>query len=147
MEPPWDITFTQLAKAARPKIGACADELTERFQAVGLGVDTRARQTPRGLSTFLSLVGQRGLIGIVDLTLIDGMALGQGPVSALDIRLLDACGAVVASGLGRGEQGLRMGPTSVAASLSPESLAQAAEAAYVATLAQFGLLVQGAPQA
>jgi hypothetical protein len=140
--PAWDITFSRLAQAIRPKIGACAGDLAQRFQAMDLGVDMRARQTPRGLSTFVSLVGPQGLICIVDLTLVDGMALGQGPVSALDIRLLDARGEVVASGLARdveGLQDLRMKPASAADSLSPECLAQAATAAYVATLARFDL--------
>jgi hypothetical protein len=74
------------------------------------------------------------------------MALGQGPVSALDIRLLDACGDVVASGLCRGVQGLHLQPAAAAASLSPESLAQAATAAYAAALAEFDLLGQGTRQ-
>ena len=100
-------------------------------------------QTPRGLSTFLALIGQRGLVCIVDLTLVDGMAIGLGPRASLDIRLLDACGDVVAGGLASGVSGLASGETcetSAAATLSAESLDRAATAVYVAALAQFDLL-------
>ena len=93
-EPAWDIAFTRLTLAVRPQVDACVLELTRRFQAIGLGCDAQSRQTPRGLATFLAVVGQRGLLFIVDITLIDGMAVDRGPCAALDIRLLDACGDV-----------------------------------------------------
>jgi hypothetical protein len=145
--PSWDITFTRLAKAARPRIKSCAEDLAARFQGRGLSVDIRTRQTQRGLSTFLSLVGQQGLICIVDLTLVDGMAQGQGPVSALHLRLLDARGGVVDGDLGRGVEGLRIAPATATSFLSADSLAEAASATCRATLALFDLSGQGAPQA
>jgi hypothetical protein len=89
-DPEWVIRFTRLARDARPGVDACVLDLAQRFRAIGLGSETRFAPTPRGQSTFLALVGQRGLICIVDLTLVDGMAVGQGPCAALDIRLLDA---------------------------------------------------------
>jgi hypothetical protein len=144
-EPAWDITFTRLTQAARPHIEACVLDQARRFRALGLGSDTQVRPTPRGLSTFLALVGQRGLICIVDMTLVDGMAVGQGPCAALDIRLLDACGDVVVDGLARGVFGRVAHDDRVSLALSPESLACAATAVYVATLAQFDLLRPVAP--
>ncbi|MBT9493168.1 MAG: hypothetical protein IV107_12685 [Paucibacter sp.] len=101
--PTWDISFTRLANAVRPQLDACGLELARRFKTIGWACDTSVRQTPRGVSTLLALVGQRGLICIVDMTLIDGMAVGQGPCAALDMRLLDASGDVVAEGLASGE--------------------------------------------
>ena len=71
-------------------------ELTHRFQAYGLLCDVQMRHTPRGLSTFLSVVGQRGLLFIVDVTLIDGMEVAGCPGAALDVRMLDARGETVA---------------------------------------------------
>jgi len=139
-EPAWDIAFTRLAQAVRPQVEACTRDLARRFQAMGLGSEMDVRQTPRGLSTFLALVGQRGLICIVDLTLVDGMAVGQGPCAALDIRLLDACGDVVAAGLAHGMQGRAFHDGSAAQALSSEQLDRSATAVYVATLAHFDLL-------
>jgi hypothetical protein len=139
-EPAWDITFTRLTQAVRPQIEECVLDLARRFQAIGLGSDAQVRQTPRGLSTFLALVGQRGLICIVDMTLVDGMAIDQGPCAALDIRLLDACGDVVADGLASGVHGRAFREASAAQALMSENLDRAATAVYVATLAQFDLL-------
>jgi hypothetical protein len=92
------------------------------------------------LSTFLALMGRRGLICIVDLTLVDGMAVGRGRCTALDIRLLDACGDVAAEGLAGGVLGRACHEESAAEVFSAESLARAATVVYVATLAQFALL-------
>ena len=142
-EPAWDIAFTRLTRAVQPRVEACRLDLALRFQAIGLGSDTTVTQTPRGLSTFLALLGQRGLVCIVDLTLVDGMAVGLGPCVSLDIRLLDACGDVVAGGLASSVLGRASGETceaSAAETLSAESLDRAATAVFVAALAQFDLL-------
>ena len=139
-QPAWDITVTRLTRAVRPQVEACAQGLACRFRAIGLGSDTQVRQTPRGLSTFLALVGQRGLICIIDMTLVDGMAVGQGPCAGLDIRLLDACGDVAVDGLASGVLGRAGQDTSSTEALSLENLERAATAVYVATLAQFDLL-------
>lgn len=88
----WDIEFTRLAREVQGRVRALVQDLTGRFQAAGLGCDVQVRQTPRGLSTFLALVGQRGLLCVVDMTLIDGMAVAREAGAVLDIRLLDACG-------------------------------------------------------
>ena len=146
-EPSWDIAFTRLTRDVLPRVEACALDLARRFQAIGLGSDTHVRQTPRGLSTFLALVGQRGLICIIDMTLVDGMAVGQGPCAALDIRLLDACGDVVADGLASGVQGRTALETSSAQALTSTNLDRAATAVYVATLGHFDLLRPVARQA
>jgi hypothetical protein len=74
------------------------------------------------------------------MTLVDGMAVGQGPCAALDIRLLDACGDMASEGLGLGVPGRAGRETSGAESFSPEHLHRAATAVYVATLAHFDLL-------
>ncbi|MEO8299935.1 MAG: hypothetical protein ABI574_19255 [Burkholderiales bacterium] len=136
----WDITFTRLAQAMLPQVEAFALDLARRFQALGLGVEREGRQTPRGLSTFLAIVGERGLICIVDLTLVDGMATCQGPCAALDIRLLDACGDVVAEGLAHGMPVRNAGENLAAQALMSDKLGRAATAIYVATLGHFELL-------
>ena len=92
----WDVEFTRLAREVQGGVRSLVQDLTARFQAAGLDCDVRIQQTPRGLSTFMALVGQRGLLCIVDLTVIDGMKVAQVPGAALDIRLLDACGDPVA---------------------------------------------------
>lgn len=138
--PVWDITFTRLAHATRPHVEVFSLGLARRFQAIGLGTDTQVRQTPRGLSTFLALVGERGLICVIDLTLVDGMATCQGPCAALDIRLLDACGEVVADGLADdmlGRDGLQ---TAAVQALISDNLDRAATAVYVAALGHFDIL-------
>ena len=144
-EPAWDIAFTRLTRALRPQLDACVLELTRQFQAIGLGCDSQVRQTPRGLSTFLPVVGQRGLLCIVDITLIDGMAVDQGPRAELDIRLLDACGDVVAEGLAHGLQGCASLESPTPRLAGPEDLARAATAVYVSALGHFDLM-QAAPR-
>jgi hypothetical protein len=88
----WDVEFTRIAREVQGRVRMLVQVLTARFVAAGLDCDVQTRQTPRGLSTFLALVGQRGLLCMVDVTLIDGMAGAREPGAALDIRLLDACG-------------------------------------------------------
>jgi hypothetical protein len=139
IEPAWDTTFTRLTRALSPRIGECASKLDRRFKTIGLKSDIQVRQTPRGLSTFLSVVGGRGLIFIVDMTLIDGMAVGQGPWATLNIRLLDACGDIVAGGLGAGLKGHSFHDISAAQALASESLEQAVTAVYVTALGLFDL--------
>jgi hypothetical protein len=139
-EPAWDICFTRLAHAMQPRIDSCVLALTQRFQSMGFGCDRQVRQTPRGLSTLLAVVGQRGLLFIVDITLIDGMAVNEGRHVALDIRLLDACGDVVAEGLAQGQQPCAAREAPTAAWALPEDLARAATSVYVAALGHFELL-------
>ncbi|MEO6280299.1 hypothetical protein [Roseateles sp.] len=141
--PAWDIRFTRLAQTLQPRVQACALGLAQRWRALGLGSDMEVRQTPRGLSSFLSVVGERGLICIVDLTLIDGMAVEAGPYAALDVRLLDGCGDVVAPGLA--DSSIRL-DTTAAQALLPDQLDRAATAVYVAALGHFDLLRPAARQ-
>ncbi len=138
-EPSWDRTFTRLTQAVRPRMEAFAHNLGRRFLAMGLGCDRQARQTPRGQSNFVALLGARGLIGIVDLTLVDGIAVGQGPCAMLDIRLLDACGDVVAGSLGKGLKGHVYHENSALQVFTPENMDRAATAVYVAALGHFDL--------
>jgi hypothetical protein len=142
-EPTWDIQMTRLTRALGPHIEAFAAVLARRFQAIGIESRTQVRPTPRGLSTFLALVGQRGLICIVDITLVDGSAVGLGPCAVLNIRLLDACGDVVEASLAAGVESCRFDgrsdPAAAAETLLPESLDRAATAVYVATLGHFDL--------
>lgn len=93
----WDITFTRLSNAVQERVMALVQDLTSRLHSAGLACDVQVRQTPRGVSTFLAVVGQRGLIFVVDMTLVDGMSVGRQPGARLDIRLLDACGDVAAT--------------------------------------------------
>jgi hypothetical protein len=92
----WDIAFTRMSLQVAPLVEACVQGLMLRFQAIGLRCDLQSRHTPRGLSTFLAAVGPRGLLFIVDITMIDGMAVAERRGAALDVRLLDACGDTVA---------------------------------------------------
>ncbi len=100
-EPSWDIAFTRLSQTLWPLVDGYVRDLAQQLLASGLCTDAQVRQTPRGLSTFLAVTGPRGLLCIVEVTLIDGMAVRQGPRAALDIRLLDACGDVAVARLGR----------------------------------------------
>jgi hypothetical protein len=93
--PGWDIAFTRICQEVLQSVEACVQELSRRFQASGLDCDAQARHTARGLSTFLAVVGRRGLLFIVDITLIDGMMVAGIAGAALDICLLDACGDAV----------------------------------------------------
>jgi hypothetical protein len=124
----------------RPQIARCALRLARQFQTIGLVSDTQVRHTPRGLSTLMAIVSPRGLSCIIDITLVDGMAVGKGPRAMLDIRLLDACGDVVADGLLHGFQAL--GLDNILAPQTPVcgDLDQAATAVYVMALAHFDLL-------
>ena len=140
-EPAWDLNFTRLTQALGPQIEACVISLTRRFRAIGLSCDAQVRHTPRGLSTFVALVGQRGLICIVDMTLIDCITIGKGQRVALDIRLLDARGDVAAEGIGKGLQGHTFQDIAAAQALLTETLDQAATAVYVTALGHFDLLL------
>ena len=147
IDPGWDIRFTRLAQAWRTPIELCALDLARRFQAIGLGSELQVRLTPRGLSTFLALLGRRGLICIVDLTLVDGRALGQGPHAALDIRLIDACGEVVAQGLAGALPGQAELEDAADQALPAAQLGRLATVVYIATLAHFELLQPATRQA
>jgi hypothetical protein len=138
-EPAWDVTFTRLANAVRPGVDACAQELVRQFRAMGLGSDQQMRQTPRGCSVFLSVLGRRGLLCIVDITLIDGIAVGQGRFATLDIRLLDACGDVVAEGLARGLTCLAKPGDASVPPISLQAMLQAATVVFVCALGYFDL--------
>ena len=90
----WDIAFTRLSRDVLPQVEAGVQRLSRRFEALGLLCDVQMRHTPRGLSTFLAVIGQRGLLLIVDVTLIDGMVVARCPGAALDVRMMDALGDV-----------------------------------------------------
>lgn len=118
--------------------------LAGRFQAMGLTCETRVAQTPRGLSVFLALLGPRGLVGIVDLTVIDGQAVGQAqakvPSAALDMRLLDACGDVVAADLARhGPDRAFHDAQGAARAIAPGQLDPMLTTVYLTALALFDL--------
>jgi len=134
----WDIAFTRMSQEVTPHIGAWVGELTLRFKALGLTTETQVRQTPRGLSTFLAVVGRQGLLLIVDITLIDGIAVGRQPGASLDVRLLDACGDIVA---------LRAAPpfqTSSEHVIAAAGLEQSATTVYVMAMGHFDLTLASA---
>jgi hypothetical protein len=139
-EPNWDVTFTRLAQLAQPLIKILGLDLARRFNSLGLSSNWQVRPTPRGVSHFLALVGQRALICIVDMTLVDGMTVGEGHRAKLDIRLLDACGEVVAGGLGSELQARSFHDGLSAQAVISGNLKQTAATVYVAALGHFELL-------
>ncbi len=139
-EPAWDITFTRLANAVRPGVEACVQALARQLHVMGVGSDQQVRQTPRGASVFLSVVGRRGLLCIVDFTLIDGMAVGQGHRAMLDIRLLDACGDVIAEDLAHGLTCRAEPGGAIAPPIPAWALSQAATTVFVSVLGHFDLM-------
>jgi len=71
---------------------------------------------------------------------LDACALDLGACAMVDMRLLDACGDIVADDLASGMQGTAFHEVSAAVTLISESLARAATTAYVAALAHVELL-------
>jgi hypothetical protein len=136
-EPAWDIQFTRLASVVGPQMTACTEDIVRRFRSMGLGCDAQTRQTPRGVSNFVAVMGERGLICIVDITLLDGMALGQGAYASLETRLLDARGDVVATALGKSVDGQTFNAVSAANVITTQNLGQVATAVFVAALGLF----------
>ena len=139
-EPTWDISYTRMAQVLLPQIEIFTQSLARQFQAFGIITDTQVRPTPRGLSTFLSLIGERSLICIIEFTVIDGMAVGHKLRASVDIRLLDACGDLVGDGLCTSADEYSSSELPSIKGRISESLKQAATTVYVTTLAQFDLL-------
>jgi len=127
----------------RVRVRVLVQDVTARFVAAGLDCDVQARQTRRGLSTFLAPVGQRGLLCMVDMTLIDGMAIARERGAALDIRLLDACGdsaARCSPHLGDGAPAYRATSDGI---LSIDPVAACATAIRLRVMGMFGLPTSG----
>ena len=139
-EPVWDVTFTRVSNAVGPTVNSFLLELVRLFRAVGLGTEQQGGQTPRGTSAFLSVVGSRGLLCIVDITLIDGMAVGQGPRTSLDIRLLDACGEIIVGNIANGLRDWAAPEDLTGRAVQSETLSRAATSVYVSALGHFELL-------
>jgi hypothetical protein len=138
-QPGWDIAFTRLTRTVSGRIASCAADIEHRFKTHGLNSDLQVRPTPRGLSTFIALTGARGLVCIVDITLVDGMAVGRGPCTSIEIRLLDACGDLVAPGLGTSMQGTAFDAHSAMQLWTPDRMSQAATSVYLSALGLFDL--------
>jgi hypothetical protein len=132
-EPGWDIAFTRMSREVTRHVDAWVRELALRFKNIGLAAETQVRQTPRGLSTFLAVVGRRGLLLIVDITLIDGVAVGRHPGASLDVRLLDACGDIVA------RCATPLFQTSSEQVIAAAGLARSATSVYVMAMGHFDL--------
>jgi len=136
----WDMAFTRLSNGVQERVIALAQDLTSRLHAAGLGCDAQVRQTPRGVSTFLAVVGQRGLIFIVDITLVDGMSVGRQPGARLDIRLLDACGDVAATCSACSSDGASAFQTLPDRILAWSQVGLCSTAVYVLAMGHFGLV-------
>ena len=141
----WEIAFTRLSRKLLPEVEAAARGLTLRFQARGLLCDVQMRHTPRGLSTFLSVMGQRGLLFIIDLTLIDGMTVARCPGSALDVRMLDASGETVAQCAAARVPGAPIYATRAGEILAAANLARCATTMFVIAVGKFDLASQKFP--
>ena len=137
----WDIAFTRISQEALPEVDACLREMTLRFLAVGLTCDEHVRQTPRGLSTFLAVAGGRGLLLIVDVTLIDGMAVARHRGAALNMRLLDACGEVVSDCTPATEPGAPIYRSSAHEVIAAADLARCTNTMFVTAAARFDLVL------
>ena len=138
----WDIGFTRVWRDVQPQIDACLLELKRRFQSVGLSCadfKMQTRQTPRGQSTFLSVVGWRGLLFIVDITLIDGMKVAGCPGAALHVRLLDACGDIVENSTANANGVSQRYRTVASEIIESAGLAATASSAYLMAICHFDL--------
>ena len=136
----WDIAFTRISREVLQQVDACVQEMTFRFQGIGLNCDRQVRQTPRGVSTFLAVTGDRGLLFIVDITLIDGMAVARQPGAALDIRLLDACGDTVSHCARTSAPGAPLYHASVPDVVAAAGLARSITTVCVTAMAHFDLV-------
>jgi hypothetical protein len=136
----WDIAFTQLSRDVAPQVEAFVQGLTLRFRAIGLHSEMQLKQTPRGLSTFLAVMGQRGLLFIVDVTLIDGMAVAGLAGAALDVRLIDAHGDTVAHCSATPESGPLHYQTNADEIGTAAGLFRSATSVYVMAMAHFDLV-------
>ena len=143
-DPGWDIAFTRICRDVAPHVAACLRELTRRFQAIGLHCDLQSRQTPRGMSTLLAVVGQRGLLFIVDITLVDGMAVDRCRGAALDVRLLDACGDTVAHCAAATASEQPPCRTSASEVIAAAGLARSANSVFVMAIGHFALIADTA---
>jgi hypothetical protein len=139
----WDLEFTRIARDVQGRLRLLVQDLTGRFVAAGLDCEVQTRQTPRGLSTFLALVGQRGLLCMVDMTLVDGMAVAHERGAALDIRLLDACGDCAASCSPHLTDGAPAYQTTPDGILAAGQVAACATAIHLLVMGVFGLPVGG----
>ena len=137
----WDIAFTRISRQVAPEIDACLRELAPRLQAMGLHCDLQSRQTPRGQSSLLAAVGQRGLLFIIDITLIDGMAVAGLRGATLDVRLLDACGDTVAHC--SAEAGTTVYRTNADEIIAAVDLARSATSVFVMAMGHFDLVDAG----
>jgi hypothetical protein len=142
----WDIAFTRLSLQVMPQVETCLRELAQHFHGIGLSCDRQVRQTPRGLSAFLAVVGRRGLLFIVDITLIDGMAVDSQAGAALHIRLLDACGDTVAHCSSQPVAGAPQFESTPEGVLAAAGLRQAVTSIYVTAIAHFDLVPKAARQ-
>jgi hypothetical protein len=136
----WDIAFTRISRQVAPEVDACLGKLAFRLQAIGLHCELQSRQTPRGQSSLLAAVGRRGLLFIVDITLIDGMAVAGLRGAMLDVRLLDACGDTVAhcsAAAGSGAPVYRTGADEV---IAAAELARSATSVFVMAMGHFDLV-------
>ena len=135
----WDIEFTRIAREVQGRVRMLVQDLTARFIAAGLDCDVQTRQTPRGLSTFLALVGQRGLLCMVDVTVIDGMAIARERGATLDIRLLDACGDSAATCSPHMTKGTPAYQATSDGILAIDQVAACATAIHLLVMGMFGL--------
>jgi len=133
----WDIAFTRMSRQVGPEVDACLRELALRLQAIGLHCKLQSRQTPRGESSLLAAVGRRGLLFIVDITLIDGMAVAGLRGATLDVRLLDACGDTVAHCSAESGSGAPVYRTSADEVIAAVDLARSATSVFVMAMGHF----------
>lgn len=136
----WSLTEASMLRGATRLIDSHLEQLSRRFLALGLTCDTQVKQTPRGLSTFLAVMGRRGLLFLVDVTLADGaLAFGQ-PGAAIDVWLLDACGDVITPCTPAPAPGVARYQTITELLANQANLARTMISVYVLALAHFGLL-------
>lgn len=136
----WDIAFTRMSRQMAPEVDACLRGLALRFQAIGLHCDLQSRPTPRGQSSLLAAVGRRGLLFIVDVTLIDGMAVAGLRGATLDVRLLDACGDTVAHCSAAAGSGALVYRTSADEVIAAAELSRSATSVFVMAMGHFDLV-------
>ncbi len=94
--PGWDIEVTRMVAALVPRFSRHFDELGRLLTVTGMTLRPEYGLSLAGYEANLNLVGRHGLLCRLQLSVVDGMAIGTERGVGLDILLLDAKNRLVA---------------------------------------------------